>query len=958
VCLGGLCAIAGGWWYLRRLAPVRSATGVPVDLLSNPRLFELAEEAAGFGVWEWDLIDQTTVLSAGAARLSGFPPVAIRRSADELLDLIHPDERAVAEIAASEGIANHVNFQFEFRARQPDGSYRWRRNRGRAEYDGGRAVRVVGALSDIHDEKVMLERLAEAAERMSLAEHVAGFGVWELNIASGLMTLSAGAAALSGFEHRDMEVSPAEIAARTHPEDAASVSAVVERALIDGTPYRIDCRVLVPNGELRWVRSQATVEMRDGKAVRITGAIIDITRERVLLDQLRQSAERMRLAEEAAGFGVWETDRLTQTLTVSEGILRLHELPSDGPRTFTHREIVPLLYDADYVAAVKVATDAAFETGQRFEIDLPMRLRDGSTSWRRIQGRPEYLNGEPWRLIGATLDVTSERQMRRSLEQARTKAEAAAKAKSEFLANMSHEIRTPLNGVIGMMQLLLDSPLTAQQRDFVETAMGSGTALLSIINDILDFSKIEAGKLAIDVLSFDLRRLLEEVAAILAHRAADKGVDLMVRYSPGTPVHVVGDAQRIRQVVLNLANNAVKFTETGHVLITAEAVEQDVPGVTIRIAVADTGIGIAPQALETLFDKFTQADSSTTRRYGGTGLGLAISKRLVELMKGELDVESQEGLGSTFTVTLRLPRGHYPETAPTLPVAPTPPTATLRGVRVLVVVENLVNRRVLHEQILSWGMRDGACATGHEALAAVQAAQQSGDPYQIVIADQEVSELEGTTLAAALRSDPAGRDLVYVMLTPIGQLIDQDTLRRKGIDACLVKPIRHARLISTLAAAWAQRRTMGAEGSPAPAAPLPLLPAPIPNELPQFSGHVLVVEDNAVNQKVAVALLSRLGVRTDVANHGREAVERMKAFAYDLVLMDCQMPVMNGYDATIEIRKGEASRARVPIVAMTADVIDGSRERAMEAGMDDFVAKPVDVQELTRALRTWLRKAA
>jgi two-component system sensor histidine kinase/response regulator len=423
-----------------------------------------------------------------------------------------------------------------------------------------------------------------------------------------------------------------------------------------------------------------------------------------------------------------------------------------------------------------------------------------------------------------------------------------------------------------------------------------------------------------------------------------------VRYGPGTPVHLVGDAHRIRQVVLNLANNAVKFTVAGHVLITAEAVEQDDAGATIRIAVTDTGIGIAPHALETLFDKFTQADSSTTRRYGGTGLGLAISRRLVELMKGTIDVTSQVGEGSTFTCTLHLPLGNYPDTVPATPAA------ALRGVRVLIVVENVVSRRVIHEQIVSWGMRDGSCATGAEALAVMRAAHHSGDPYHIVIADQEVADVEGMTLPAAVRREPAGRDLVYVTLTSIGQLLDQESLAQQGIDDCLVKPIRHARFISTLATAWARRRAMGREG--VDTLPSPVAAMPASKELPQFTGHVLVVEDNMVNQKVAVALLSRLGLRVDVANHGVEAIEYMKSRNYDLVLMDCQMPVMNGYDATIEIRKTDAGAKRVPIIAMTADVIDGSRERALDAGMDDFIAKPVDVNELSRALRTWLPKAA
>jgi signal transduction histidine kinase/CheY-like chemotaxis protein len=937
--------VAGAWLYARRVT--KSGAGrAATDLLADRQLIELAEEAAGFGVWERDLVSDTILLSAGAAFLSGYPARATQKTVADLVRLIHPDDLNNDSIAIA--IANRASFQVEFRVRQSDGSYRWRRNRGRVDCAEGRAVRLVGAISDIHDERVTLERLAQAAARMSLAEDVAGFGVWELDAGTGMMTLSAGAAALSGFEHRSMQVSAGDITSKIHPDDLQQVGAVVDAAVREGKPYRIDCRVTTPDGELRWIRSQAHVEMADGKAVRITGAIIDITRERVLLDQLRQSAERMRLAEEAAGFGVWESDRLAQSVTVSEGMLRLHELPPDAPLKYTTREIGMML-DPDYLAALKVATDQSFETRKPFQLEVPVHFQNGTTRWRRIQARPEYLNGQPWRLIGATLDITGERQMRRSLEQARTKAEAAAKAKSEFLANMSHEIRTPLNGVIGMTQLLLDTALTEQQRDWAETAMSSGTALLSIINDILDFSKIEAGKLAIDVLSFDLRRLLEEVAGILAARAADKGIDLMVRYGPGTPVHLVGDADRIRQVVLNLANNAIKFTEKGHVLITAEAVDQDSVSATVRIAVVDTGIGIGPQAIDTLFDKFTQADSSTSRRYGGTGLGLAISKRLVELMRGTIGVTSKEGEGSTFEFSLRLPLGNHPETAASTP------TASLRGLRVLIVVDNVVSRRVVHEQIMSWGMRDGMCATGPEAVDAVRSARAAGDPYHIVIADQDVSCVDGLTLAASLRRDPGCHDLVFVMLASISRLIDHDALPELGIDACVLKPVRHARLINTLATAWTRRQAANARTEHAGDAAAAL---DVTVSLPQFSAHVLVVEDNLVNQKVAVALLSRLGVRADIASDGGEALARIKAHTYDLVLMDCQMPGMNGYDATVEIRKLESGRRRVPIVAMTADVIDGSKDRAFDAGMDDFVAKPVDVQDLSRALRAWLKKVA
>ena len=927
--------------------PSASSAPVRVDRLSDAHLLELVEGEAGFGVWECDPAGRSIFLSVSAARLCGWTPVSAQTSIADLLQRVHPDDRASVETAALAATEHTTGFRCDLRILQPDGSYLWRRCSAHLRIAEGEPSRMVGAISDIHEERLRLERLDQAAARMSLAEDVAGFGVWEMDLHTATMTLSAGAAALSGFERRSMQVHADDVSAKVHPEDLQRVNEVVERAIREGTPYRVDCRVMLPDGELRWIRSQARVEVHDGKPVRITGAIIDITRERVLLDQLRESAERMRLAEEAAGFGVWESDRRAESVTVSQGMLRLHELPSDAPLTYTSREIATML-DADYIAALKRATDASFQTGESFQIEVPIRSRDGSTRWRRIQARPEYQNGKPWRLIGATLDITGEQEMRRSLEQARAKAEAAARAKSEFLANMSHEIRTPLNGVMGMTQLLLDSPLTAQQRDWVETAMGSGTALLSIINDILDFSKIEAGKLAIDVLSFDLRRLLEEVAGILAPKADGKGIDLMVRYSPGTPVHLVGDADRIRQVVLNLANNAIKFTETGHVLIAAEAVEQDAVGATIRIAVTDTGIGIPPYAIDTLFNEFTQADSSTTRRYGGTGLGLAISRRLVELMRGSIHVESQEGQGSTFEFRLRLPLGNHLESVTAMP-------ASLRGVRALIVVDNGVNRGVIHEQLVSWGLRDGSCATSREALDALREAHRSGDPYQIVIADQNVPPVDGMTLPAALRRDRESRDVVYVMLTSIGKLIDHDALPEMGIDACVVKPVRHARLINTLAAAWTRRRSAGTEGTDAAARVQP--PRTCAADLPQFSARVLVVEDNIVNQKVAAALLTRLGVHADVANDGREAVERLQAQSYDLVLMDCQMPVMNGYDATIAIRRQEID-TRIPIIAMTADVIDGSKERAFEAGMDDFVAKPVDMQDLSRALRTWLRKAA
>ena len=711
-----------------------------------------------------------------------------------------------------------------------------------------------------------------------------------------------------------------------HADDRERVIAEFERAASE-RETQVEYRIVRPDGEVRWIWARTfPVHSETGALTRLIGIAQDCTE--------RKQAESMRafLASivESSDDSIIGTDLDGKILSWNRGSEKLFGYVAEEAIGKHITMLFPAgRHDEPFNALKKIRQHEHIERFESVRVAKGGRPIDVSVILSPVRDDLGQLRG----VSAIYRDITASKRADAELRRAKEAAEAASRAKSTFLATMSHEIRTPMNGILGMTELVMGSELTPDQRSSLELVQLSAESLLTVINDILDFSKIEAGKMEFEALPFDLRDSLGETMKTMGFRAHQKGLELLCDVRPDVPAAVIGDEGRLRQVLVNLVGNAIKFTDRGEILVTVARESETEDGVRLRFSVRDTGVGIPADKQQKIFEAFSQADESMTRKYGGTGLGLTICKRLVGMMGGEIWVESALGKGTTFHFTANLGVQRKAMLAPPHPLEP----VRLRDLPVLVVDDNSTNRRLLVEILSRWGMQPTAVEGGSAALTALQVAKSIHRPFALILLDGNMPEIDGFTLAQKIQEQPDLVGTTIMMLTSADQLGHAALCRDLGISAYLVKPVRQSELLDKICKSLQKLPSESRSG--ARTQNISVAPAE--------KSRVLLAEDNFVNQTLARRLLENQGYAVTVVGNGQAALSALERESFDLVLMDVQMPTMDGFEATAKIRERErATGEHIPIVAMTAHALKGDEEKCLAAGMDAYLAKPIRREEL------------
>nr|CRH07400.1 putative hybrid histidine kinase and sensor protein. Containing 1 SBP_bac_3 domain, 3 PAS domain, 2 response regulator receiver domain, HisKA, HATPasr_c and Hpt domain [Candidatus Magnetococcus massalia] len=912
---------------------------VELALKESQERFELAVRGSGDALWEYDSRSGENWFSPRFMELLGYRPGELPFTVESWASLVHPDDVEGAKQAFIAHLQSEVPYDITYRMVTKQGEARWFRARAESIRDEqGRALRTGGTVGDITVQKQAQDALHKSEARYALVVKGANDGIWDWDLISNTIYFSPRYMEIIGYGPDDFTHCYEEWQKRVHAEDLERVSEA-HRPCVEGEveSFAVEYRLQHRDGSWVWILGRgAHVKDEQGQVIRLAGTHSDITQrkeaEAALLERERQLTEILNLSP--IGFGI-----------TIQGELKF----------FNKRlqEMMPVALDSK-------VSDFYLQPMQREELVSQLQahgiVRDQEIVMRDHRGQPletlasfssTHYNGEP-AILGWFYDVTPLKRLTQELAESKEAAEAATQAKSDFLANMSHEIRTPMNAIIGMSHLALRTHLDTKQRNYIDKVHRSAESLLGIINDILDFSKIEAGKLDIEATDFHLEDVLNNLANLVGLKAEEKGLELLFDSESELPMALVGDPLRLGQILVNLGNNAVKFTDRGEIVLRSEVrsfnKQQDALSVQIHFSMRDTGIGMTPEQQSKLFQSFSQADSSTSRKYGGTGLGLAITKHLSEMMGGEVWVESVAGEGSTFHFTAIFAVQANPQPRQVIN------HEELQGLKVLVVDDNATAREILANMAITFGMEVDAEADGFAALNRIADAQQRQLPYDLILLDWRMPVMDGVTCLSQLQQESQTVPPAVIMVTAYGREEALQAAGRQGaqIPSILTKPVTPSSLLDAigevLGRGVVQHKREGER----------LRGDHLQATRSLRGAHLLLVEDNEINQELALELLSSVGITAETAENGQRALEILQAKAtFDGILMDCQMPVMDGFTATREIRKLEKFKA-LPILAMTANAMAGDREKVLEVGINDHISKPINVRDMFTTMAKWI----